>query len=166
MKTSFITKSLLLMASIAIVGITASCDNSDGEGYVANRTELNQAWQIIGYGSGTSFHMIGEEYRMKDEIYGFCFYLYFRNDGTFEGRDAINTFYGTYTCKKEKIKINDIVSTLQGYPKGYEDSQEFINRLKTSTSYGIKDGNKLRIYSSEKEYLYFEAMEKPWYIEQ
>ena len=68
--------------------------------------------------------------------------------------------------KKGKIKINDIVSTLLGYPKGYEESREFLNRLQNSTSYGIKDGNKLRLYSSKDEYLYFEAMEKPWYIEQ
>ena len=166
MKISFISKSLLLMAFLVLVGLSVSCDNADEEGFVANRTELNQAWQLIGYGSGTSFYMIDDGFRKEDEIYGFRFFLYFRNDGTFEGRDAVNTFFGTYTCKKGKIKINDIVSTLVGYSKGYEESREFLSRFQNSTSYGIKDGNKLRLYSSRDEYLYFEAMEKPWYIEQ
>ena len=166
MKISFISRSSLLMAFLVLAGFTVSCDNADEEGYVANRTELNQAWQLIGSGSDTKFHMIDEEFRKEDEIYGFRFFLYFRNDGSFVGRDAINGFGGHYSCKKETIKIGDIDITLLGYPKGYEESREFLNRLQNSTSYGIKDGNKLRLYSSGKEYLYFEAMEKPWYIEQ
>ena len=44
MKTSFITKGFLLLASLALLGVTASCDNSDSEPD-SSSTDVNQATQ-------------------------------------------------------------------------------------------------------------------------
>ena len=44
MKTSFITKGALLLASFALLGVTASCDNSDSEPS-SSPTDVNQAIQ-------------------------------------------------------------------------------------------------------------------------
>ena len=160
MKTSFITKNFLLIAFLVLVGFTVSCDNScdnpDEEGYVANRTELNQAWQLIGYSSGTSFHMIDEAYRRKDEQWGYRFFLTFMDEGRCHGRDAVNEFNASYTCEDSQIELRTINSTAIG--DSSQETPEFHKRLWRTTSYGIKDGDKLRLYYSENEFLYFEAI--------
>ena len=128
---------------------------ADDEGFVADPSALCQSWQLIGYGNETNFHMIDEAYRKKDERWGNRFYLVFKNDGTFEGRDAVNGLGGSYICNDNQIKISDILST-----KIYDDSQEseeFLKRLWNTSSYCIKDNNKLRLYYSKDEFLYFEA---------
>lgn len=123
--------------------------------YVADQAALCQAWQLIGYGSEKSFHMIDEEYRRRDERWGFRFFLTFMDEGRFHGRDAVNSFDASYTCEGSQIELRAINSTAIG--DSSQETPEFHNRLWSSTSYGIKDGNKLRLYYSEDEFLYFEA---------
>ena len=149
------------MFAVLLLGL-CSCSNDDefvGEDkdYFSNPQELCQTWQLVGYGTDEDFHMIDKDFRQKSDIYGYRFYLTFNADGTFHGRDAINTLDGTYTCKNNKIKIGDIITTLLGDP--YKESSAFRSRLHAANKYGIKDGNKLRIYYSDEEYLYFVTRE-------
>ena len=74
-------------------------------------------------------------------MYGNRFYLVFNKDGSFEGRDAINSIHGTYNCEGSRIKINEIVSTLINDVQGDEESTD-----------------RLRLYYSKDEYMSFEAM--------
>ena len=132
-------------------------DDSMASEYVANQAELYQSWQLIGYGSEESFHAIDEKYQKKDELWGYRFYLVFKNDTIFQGRDAVNEFGGHYICDSNNITFGEIVSTKVG--DGCEESVEYIRRLQSAKSYGIKDGNKLRLYYADNKFLYFEAME-------
>ena len=157
---SFMKKLLFIaIVSAIIVPCTffASCSDSDEESVVANRTELYNYWQLIGYGSETNFHEIAAEYRTEDETYGNRFYLVFNKDGSFEGRDAINSIHGTYNCEGSRIKINEIVSTLINDVQGDEESTAFLSHLRASTTFVIS-GNRLRLYYSKDEYMSFEAM--------
>lgn len=150
----------IISAIIIPCSLFSSCSDSDEEGDVAEQVELYNYWQLIGFASATNFHYIDEEYRMKDETYGYRFYLFFEKEGRFGGRDAINGFGGTYSCKGHNIKIENIVSTAIYSSQGYEESEAFIDHLRNATSFDIADGNKLRLYYSKNEYLYFEAMER------
>ena len=125
----------------------------------SNQEGLCNAWQLIGYGSETKFHKIAEEYRKKSETYGSRFYLIFKSDGTLAGRDAVNQIYGNYTCNGSIIIIGEVIGT-EIYDKE-KDSLEFQWRLLEATHYLInKDGKKLRLYYSDKEFLYFELISK------
>ena len=154
-----ITIGIMLLLTLAM---TACSDKYDFLGkndeYVANPIELYQSWQLIGYGSEGNFHMIDEEFRKKSEQYGYRFYIVFKPDGTFEGRDAINGLDGSYSCNGNQIHIEDYIST-EIYDKNKE-SEEFRKRFLSSTSYGIKEGKKLRLYYSKKEFLYFESFDR------
>jgi len=155
-------KKLLFIAILSAIIIPctffASCSDSDEASVIANQTELYNHWQLIGYGSETNFHEIAAEYRQKDETYGNRFYLVFNRDGSFGGRDAINSIHGTYNCEGSRIKINEIVSTLINDVQGDEESTAFLNHLRASKTFDITSGTKLRLYYSKDEYLYFEAM--------
>ena len=125
----------------------------------SNQEGLCNAWQLIGYGSETKFHKIAEEYRKKSDTYGSRFYLIFKSDGTLAGRDAVNQIYGNYTCNGSIIIIGEVIGT-EIYDKE-KDSLEFQWRLLEATHYLInKDGKKLRLYYSDKEFLYFELISK------
>ena len=154
-----ITIGIMLLLTLAM---TACSDKYDflGENseYVANQVELYQSWQLIGYGSERFFHMIDEEFRKKSEQYGYRFYIVFKPDGTFEGRDAINGLDGSYSCNGNQLKIDRLGTTLI-FDKN-KDSREFGKRFQASTSYGIKEGKKLRLYYSKKEFLYFESFDR------
>ena len=120
-------------------------------------SKKSSSFQGIGYGSETHFHKIAEEYRKKSETYGSRFYLIFKPDGTLKGRDAVNQIYGNYTCNGSKIAIEELLSTYINDEE--KDSREFIGRLQDAKNYLIKDGKKLRLYYSDKEFLYFELMD-------
>lgn len=161
------TKRLISVFITAIsLSLLMACSTDDDDflgkenEFVANQTELYKAWQLIGYGSEGSFHMIDEEYRKKSETYGYRFWIAFKSDGTFEGRESINQILGDYTSKGNQIKIGQICSTEIYDAKGNKESEEFLKRLQSSTTYGIKDGKKLRMSYSDKEFLYFEALEE------
>ena len=157
---SFMKKLLFIaFVSAIIVPCTffASCSDSDEASVIANQTELYNHWQLIGYGSETNFHEIAAEYRQKDETYGNRFYLVFNRDGSFGGRDAVNTIDGTYTCDGNSIKIHRIGTTLINYVQGKEESTAFLSHLRASTTFVIS-GNRLRLYYSKDEYMSFEAM--------
>ena len=80
------------------------------------------------------------------------------SNGTLTGRDAVNQIYGNYTCNGSIIIIGEVIGT-EIYDKE-KDSLEFQWRLLEATHYLInKDGKKLRLYYSEKEFLYFELMD-------
>ena len=154
----------ILMATVVFLALamTACSDKYDflGENdeYVANQVELYQSWQLIGYGSEGNFHMIDKEFRKKSEKYGYRFYIVFNPDGTYAGIDAINCIGGDYTCNGNQIHIEDYIST-EIYDKNKE-SEEFRKRFLSSTSYGIKEGKKLRLYYSKNEFLYFESFDR------
>ena len=154
-------KKLLFIAIVSAIIIPctffASCSDSDEASVIANQTELYNHWQLIGYGSETNFHEIAAEYRQKDETYGNRFYLVFNRDGSFGGRDAVNSIHGTYNCEGSRIKINEIVSTLINDVQGKEESMAFLSHLRASTTFVIS-GNRLRLYYSKDEYMSFEAM--------
>ena len=159
-------KSLLSFLTVIAAGclmMTACSDEYDFLGkssdYVANPVELYQSWQVIGYGSEGNFHMIDEEFRKKSEQFGYRFYIAFKPDGTFEGRDAINGLGGSYSCNGNQLKIDQLATTCI-FDKNEKDSREFGKRLQSSTSYGIKEGKKLRMYYSKKEFLYFESFDR------
>lgn len=149
-------KSILLSMFAALLLGFCSCSDDyvgDDKDYFSNPQELCQTWQLVGYGSDENFHMIDKDFRQESETWGYRFYLIFNEDGTFQGRDARNSLDGSYTCKNNKIKLYDIISTLVSDP--YKESPAFTSRLHAAAKYGIKDGNKLRIYYSDKEYMYF-----------
>ena len=160
---------LFKFAVLVLVALCAGCSNddswgildedpSDQEEYLSNQEGLCNAWQLIGYGSESKFHKIAEEYRKESETYGSRFYLIFKSDGTFAGREAVNRIYGKYSCNAGNIVISEVVGT-EIYDKE-KDSREFTSRLLDATHYLInKDGKKLRLYYSEKEFLYFELMD-------
>ena len=164
-------KYLYILMSAMLIVLSAGCSSDDDtldsrDNYQPIQQELCKAWQLIGYGSESNFHKIDEAYQKKSDVYGYRFYLVFRSDGKVKGRESINEIIGNYTCNGDGIKFGQLFSTEIYDPKGNQESEEFLRRLLTSTSYGIKDGQKLRLYYSDTEFLYFEAMEKPWYIEQ
>ena len=145
------------MFATLLLGL-CSCSNDDefvGEDkdYFSNPQELCQTWQLVGYGTEESFHMLDEDYRQNPN----CFYLVFKEDGRYEGADAVNGIGGTYTCNGSEFKINEIVTT-EIYDRS-EESPAFLSHLHAANKYGIKDGNKLRLYYSDKEYMYFVTKE-------
>lgn len=156
------TISIFLMAMSLSLFIACSGDDNEflgkGNQYEANQAGLYQKWQLIGYGSEGKFHMIDEEFRKVSEKYGYRFWVDFHPDGTYDGRDAINTLNGEYTCKDNQIKIEEICST-EIFDKNKE-SKEFHKLLQNVSSYGIKGGKKLRLYYSANEFLYFEPIEE------
>ena len=156
-------KKLVLMMSVLFsLGLFCACSNDDDtwgsqDQYQPNQGELCKAWQLIGYGSEGNFHMIAEEYRQKSDTFGYRFYLVFNSDGTITGRESINSIYGDYTCLGSQIKIGEVWTTLIYDPKGSDESEAFLNHLRAAKSYGIKDSQRLRIYYSDNEFLYFES---------
>ena len=150
-------KSILLSMFAALLLGLCSCSNDDefagdDKDFVANTTALCQTWQLIGYGSVEDFHMIDKEYRQNP----YRFYLIFKDDGKYGGADAVNAIGGTYTCNGSVFKINEIVTT-KIYDRS-EESPAFLSHLHAAAKYGIKDGNKLRIYYSDNEFMYFKAI--------
>lgn len=157
-------KKLVLMMSallLTMAGMSSCSDDDDTWGsrdqYLPNQGELCKAWQLIGYGSEENFHMIAEEYRQKSDTFGYRFYLVFNSDGTFTGRESINTLFGKYTCTGSQIKIEGPGTTEIYDAKGYDESMAFLNHLMAAKSYGIKGSQQLRIYYSDNEFLYFES---------
>jgi heat shock protein HslJ len=162
-------KRVLFVISVLLsLGMFCACSSDDEIDDVtwgnlddnqSNQEGLCNAWQLIGYGSETHFHKIAEEYRKKSETYGSRFYLIFNSNGTLTGRDAVNQRYGNYTCNGSIIIIGEVIGT-EIYDKE-KDSLEFQWRLLEATHYLInKDGKKLRLYYSDKEFLYFELISK------
>ena len=153
-------KRVLFVISVLLsLGMFCACSSDDFLGDDANQEGLCNTWQLIGYGSETKFHKIAEEYRKKSDTYGSRFYLIFKSDGTLAGRDAVNQIYGNYTCNGSIIIIGEVIGT-EIYDKE-KDSLEFQWRLLDTTHYLInKDGKKLRLYYSDKEFLYFELISK------
>ena len=159
MKKSFY---LCLSALVLTIAGLSSCSSDDDtwgsqDQYLPNQGELCKAWQFIGYGSEGNFHMIAEEYRQKSDTFGYRFYLVFNSDGTFTGRESINSLFGEYTCTRSQIKIEGLGTTEIYDAKGYDESMAFMNHLMAAKSYGIKDSQQLRIYYSDNEFLYFES---------
>ena len=162
-------KRVLFVISVLLsLGMFCACSSDDEiddvtwgnlDDYQSNQEGLCNAWQLIGYGSETKFHKIAEEYRKKSDTYGSRFYLIFNSNGTLTGRDAVNQIYGNYTCNGSIIIIGEVIGT-EIYDKE-KDSLEFQWRLLDTTHYLInKDGKKLRLYYSDKEFLYFELISK------
>lgn len=161
-------KRVLFVISVLLsLGMFCACSSDDFPGddvtwgniddYQSDQEKLCNTWQLIGYGSESNFHKIAEEYRKESETYGSRFYLIFKSDGTLEGRDAVNQIDGNYTCNGGNIII-EVASSLVGDKE--KDSREFTSRLLDATHYLInKDGKKLRLYYSDKEFLYFELMD-------
>ena len=159
-------RALLLFGVLLSLGVFCACSSDDEiddvtwgniDDYQSDQEELCNTWQLIGYGSETHFHKIAEEYRKKSETYGSRFSLIFNSNGTLTGRDAVNQIYGNYTCNGSIIIIGEVIGT-EIYDKE-KDSLEFQWRLLEATHYLInKDGKKLRLYYSDKEFLYFELM--------
>ena len=159
-------KSMLLGVCVALVsaiGLSSCGDNDDTWGsrdqYLPNQAGLCKAWQLIGYGSEEDFHMIDEEYRQISGTFGYRFYLVFNSDGTFSGRESINSIFGKYTCTGSQIKIENLATTYIYDAKGNDESMAFLNHLRSAKSYGIRDYVQLRIYYSDTEFLYFRAIE-------
>ena len=177
-------KYLYILMSVMLMTITAGCSSDSAEPIIDEQPETRQAetpeeqkgpeenmgsdsivvdlcktWQLIGYGSENNFHKIAEEYRKKSDTYGYRFYLIFNSDGTLIGRESINKIMGIYTCKGNEIKFDRLVTTLVYDVKGNKESEEFLYRLHASKTYDIKDGQILRIYYSDSEFLYFESIE-------
>lgn len=161
-------KLIFKFAVLVSVALCAGCSSDDFpsddvswgnlDEYQSNQEALCNTWQLIGYGSESKFHKIAEEYRKKSETYGSRFYLIFNSNGTLTGRDAVNQIYGNYTCNGSIIIIGEVIGT-EIYDKE-KDSLEFQWRLLEATHYLInKDGKKLRLYYSDKEFLYFELMD-------
>ena len=153
-----------LSALILTIAGLSSCSSDDDiwgsqDQYQPNQAELCKAWQLIGYGSEDNFHMISEEYRHKSDVFGYRFYLIFNSDGTIIGRESINSFSGEYVCTENQmgIEFRGLVKTLIYDVEGHDESEVFLNSLISAKSYGIKDGQKLRIYYSDNEFLYFES---------
>ena len=151
-----------MLVSFGMFSACSSDDDSWGsrDQYQPNQAGLCKAWQLIGYGSEKNFHMIDEEYRQVSDVFGYRFYLVFNSNGTFTGRESINSIFGKYTCPGSQIKIGELASTFIYDTKGYEESQTFLSHLMSAKSYGIKDDQQLRIYYSETEFLYFKVIEK------
>ena len=148
-------KSIFLSMFAALLLGLCSCSDDyvgDDKDYFSNPQELCQTWQLVGYGSDEDFHMIAEDLRRS-------FVLVFKDDGTFYGRDAVNSYGGTYTSKNNKITIKATYITFINDRS--EESLAFHSRLHAANKYGIKDGNKLRLYYSDKEFLAFEAIIEP-----
>ena len=167
-------KYLFMMMCAMLMVLSAGCSSDDTltlgnrEDFQPIQSELCKTWQLIGYGSEDNFHTIAEEYRKKSDTYGYRFYLTFRPDGTLTGRESINEIFGKYSCNGDQIKIEELGSTSVYDEKGYEESIEFLWRLRGSSSYGINDGKTLRLYYPESQpdgimpcvaynFLYFEA---------
>ena len=157
-------KNMLLgvcMALMLAIGLSSCGDDDNTWGsqdqYQPNLGEFCKAWQLIGYGSEENFHMIAEEYRQNSDTYGYRFYLVFNSDGTFTGRESVNTIFGKFTCTGSRIKIEELGTTYIYDRKGYEESEAFLSRLGSAKSYGIKGWQQLRIYYSDNEFLYFES---------
>lgn len=171
-------KLLFIMWGAMLMVMSAGCSSDDDtltlgsrEDFQPIQSELCKTWQLIGYGSEDNFHTIAEEYRKKSDTYGYRFYVTFRPDGTLTGRESINEIFGKYSCNGDQIKIEELGSTFVYDEKGYEESIEFLWRLRGSSSYGINDGKTLRLYYPESQpdgimpcvaynFLYFEAIEK------
>lgn len=151
---------LFVIGVLLSLGVFCACSDDDSWGniddYQSDQEALCNNWQLIGYGSESKFHKIAEEYRKKSETYGSRFYLIFKSDGTLKGRDAVNQIDGNYTCNGGNIII--VMASSSVYDKE-KDSREFLWRLQDAKSYLIKDGKKLLIYYSDKEFLYFEQMD-------
>ncbi len=161
MKKVYLIVSFMFLVSAGIILTACSSDDFSSDDvtwgnlddYPSNQEGLCNAWQLIGYGSETKFHKIAEEYRKKSDTYGSRFYLIFKSDGTLAGRDAVNQIDGNYTCNGGNIIIEVASSSVYDKEK---DSHEFQWRLLEATHYLInKDGKKLRLYYSDKEFLYF-----------
>lgn len=155
---------LMMMMSAVLILCSAGCSSDDDtlgsrDDFQPIQSELFKSWQLIGYGSEGNFHTIAEEYRQKSDTYGYRFYLTFSPDGTYTGRESINAIFGKYSCNGSQIKIEELGTTLVYDAKGDKESEEFLRRLQTSTSYGINNGQQLRLYYSDTEFLYFEAIE-------
>ena len=156
---------LFVMSVLLSLSMFCACSSDDEiddvtwgniDDYQSDQEELCNTWQLIGYGSETHFHKIAEEYRKKSDTYGSRFYLIFKSDGTLKGRDAVNQIDGNYSCNGGNIII--VMASSSVYDKE-KDSLEFQWRLLEATHYLInKDGKKLRLYYSDKEFLYFELM--------
>ena len=150
-----------MIALLGVVMMTACSDDDDFLGkdneYAANQAELLQTWKLIGYGSEEDFHMLNKEFRKESEIWGYRFWIAFRPDGSFDGQDAVNQLWGKYTCKGNQIKIEEYGGT--EIDDNNNESHEFGKRFQASSIYGIKDGKKLRMYYSDKEFLYFESID-------
>jgi heat shock protein HslJ len=164
-KTTVITLSAALVfcfclcLCLCLSGCSDALSLGKDKDYKADQKELCQSWQLIGYGTETDFHTIAEEYRTTSETYGSRFFLVFSANGTFTGRESVNRIFGDYTCRGAQIKIENLVSTEIYDAKGAEESEAFLRRLMTATSYGIKDTRQLRLYYTADEFLYFEAPE-------
>ena len=161
MKKCFYLCLSALVLTIAGLGSCSSDDDTWGsrDQYLPNQGELCNAWQLIGYGSEENFHMIDEEYRQVSDVFGYRFYLVFNSDGTFTGRESVNTIFGEYTCTGSQINIGDLETTYIYDAKGYDESMAFLNHLRSAKSYGIRDYVQLRIYYSDTEFLYFRVIE-------
>ena len=161
-KSVYFWMSALLLTIAGLSSCSSDDDDTWGskDQYLPNQGELCKKWQLIGYGSEENFHMIAEEYRQASETFGYRFYLVFNSDGTFTGRESINSIYGDYTCLGSQIKIGEVWTTLIYDAKGSDESEAFLNHLRAAKSYGIKDDQQLRIYYSETEFLYFKVIEK------
>ena len=166
MKKVYLIVSFMFLVSAGIILTACSSDDFSSDDvtwgnlddYQSNQEGLCNAWQLIGYGSESKFHKIAEEYRKESETYGSRFYLIFKSDGTFAGREAVNRIYGKYSCNAGNIFISEVVGT-EIYDKE-KDSHEFQWRLLEATHYLInKDGKKLRLYYSDKEFLFFELID-------
>jgi len=155
---------VVLISAALCLGCSSDDYSSDDvtwgniDDYQPNQEGLCNTWQLIGYGSESNFHKIAEEYRKISDTYGYRFYITFKYDGTLVGRDAVNQIYGNYTCNAGNIIISELGGTMI-YDKE-KDSREFTGRLHVATRYLInKERKKLRLYYSDKEFLYFELMD-------
>ena len=158
------SKLLWMCAALLLAIGLGSCSSDDDswgsrDQYQPNQARLCRTWQLIGYGSEENFHMIDEEYRQLSDVFGYRFYLVFNSDGTFTGRESVNTIFGEYTCTGSQINIGDLETTYIYDAKGYDESMAFLNHLRSAKSYGIRDYVQLRIYYSDTEFLYFRAIE-------
>ena len=149
---------LMAVMSFCLCGCSDYLLPGSDDDYIADRTKLCQAWQLIGYGTSDSFHMIDEDYRTPSAKYGSRFFIVFHPEGSFDGLESINQIGGKFTCKGHRITIEDLNSTLIYDENGWKESEEFLNRLMAAESYGIKDGSKLRLYYGDNEFLYFELL--------
>ncbi len=126
-KHLFLISCLVLMVSASTILIFVGCsEESNDHEYI-----LNDKWCLISYGGQST-----------QKVFNGNINISFHSDGTFEGTEYINHYYGKYKISGESIRMTlEFVETV--YPENAEVF--FTEYMSDISSYTLLSDNELRL---------------------
>lgn len=159
-----------VMAIVAVIGIMfgAGCEKKELETPPASQTEpteqqtethrqsiVNTSWKLVAFVENNVSRT------PESGINSNPFLLIFYQE-KISGVACVNEINGSFSCNSENDTISIQVGTMT-YAYECEDGFSYLDRLNESSTYNI-DGDTLKIYVNEKNYLVFERISPPSFL--